>query len=375
MDLLNRWQTPLGTVMLTVVLAACSGPTDDKPAVVIDMGGQNNQADSGDNVDPNNLNIIDEGCQILGCPDELVCNTATGICVDCVTNAECGANGTCDPTSNKCSCEPGFHLCDGACASNDSVDSCGSSCDPCPTDPNGTATCDGSSCGLTCEDPLILDPGTNSCVGCTTNNDCGGASASVCAAGGACEPCADNAGCAHVPGLSTCDGGTCVECTAADDSACAGNSCDLFDGTCTTTPKESVDVCEACLADSECVAGHACVQMQFAGDLRSGGFCLPLDTGECVAPYPVADSRTSLSNASVDICTLNEELTTCEALADYRTPNCSDDSDCGAPGLDDGLCEPIEFEAAHCTIPCASSSECPAEFFGCNLGGAWCGSY
>ena len=51
---------------------------------------------------------------------------------------------TCDPAL-------GVHRCGTACVSNLNVASCGpTSCAPCPVPPNGTATCDGTSCGVAC---------------------------------------------------------------------------------------------------------------------------------------------------------------------------------------------------------------------------------
>ena len=48
-------------------------------------------------------------------------------------------------------CAADFHLSIGCVITNTSVNSCGTtSCAACPTDPNGTATCNGTSCGITC---------------------------------------------------------------------------------------------------------------------------------------------------------------------------------------------------------------------------------
>lgn len=315
----------------------------------------------------------DLGCVTQGCPDRLVCNSVTGVCVDCLTNNECGANGTCDPTSNKCSCNAGYHLCDGVCLSDTSVDSCGNRCEPCPTTPNGTASCEAEACVLTCNAPLVLDDGA--CVGCSDNSHCEAPDASVCSAGGTCDACTDAADCAHIDGRAMCDDGTCVECTDADDAACGGNACGP-DGTCTTVPKASVATCGQCTADAECRTGHACVPMEFDG-APYAAHCLPFNTGTCASPLPVAVTRSTVSGTIAGFCTLNEALTTCEGLADYGNP-CSDNSDCGAVGLDDGRCEPIDFDRAACTFVCDAYEECPsASLIGCSPGdGAkWCGAY
>jgi hypothetical protein len=141
----------------------------------------------------------------------------------------------------------------------------------------------------------------------------------------------------------------------------------------------SVETCEPCQATSECMGIDVCAPMQFDGTDRDNYYCLPLDAGECTAPYPVAKSVMTIGDAMADVCTLNEMLTTCEALLDYQAP-CADASECGADGLDDGLCEPIEFDVAACTIPCSGvgSMECPSDIFGCatgNVGEMWCGAY
>jgi hypothetical protein len=66
-------------------------------------------------------------------------------------------------------CGPGEHLCSGTCYPND-VQHCGPSCVACGAPANGTATCDGTSCGYTCN---ALECGTT-CVDPTTDeHNCG----------------------------------------------------------------------------------------------------------------------------------------------------------------------------------------------------------
>jgi hypothetical protein len=47
-------------------------------------------------------------------------------------------------------CGVGFHKCGSNCVNNLSVNTCGSSCDPCPAPKNGSATCDGVKCAVQC---------------------------------------------------------------------------------------------------------------------------------------------------------------------------------------------------------------------------------
>jgi hypothetical protein len=69
-------------------------------------------------------------------------------------------------------CDPGFHACGNACASDHDVMTCGSSCAPCQTPQNGAATCDGTSCGIACDANFL--PQAGMCVsGCSSACDSG----------------------------------------------------------------------------------------------------------------------------------------------------------------------------------------------------------
>lgn len=393
---MNRKMLFTALLLVGVGSSACSGPEDPQTCtdcVNPDTGDVNNEIDTGNtgvNNPPNNgtsnatnnnaSNDPNDDCRVQNfCTAAEVCNSATGLCVECVTDAECGNKGLCDPGTNVCECEPGFHACNGTCVNDISIQSCGDSCTPCPDDPNGNPTCDGKTCGLMCGPGYSFDADTAACVQCTQQADCTDPSASVCDLG-TCEPCTVGADCAHLSDTPICDAGACVECSAADDSACNGNSCDTATGTCTTTPKGSVDRCGSCLADSECTAGHACAPMDFKGSARSGGYCLPVDSGSCDEPqYPTASTKTSLSGVLVDVCTINESLTTCEALGDYFN-GCATADDCGAANLDDGLCGAVDFDFAKCTYPCDASDQCPtASVIGCTTGDigstTYCGGF
>src|SRR4029079_3573438 len=55
---------------------------------------------------------------------------------------------TCDGTSCGIACTSGFHNCGGLCVSNNSVQTCRTSCTGCPVPAIGSATCDGPACGV-----------------------------------------------------------------------------------------------------------------------------------------------------------------------------------------------------------------------------------
>jgi hypothetical protein len=118
--------------------------------------------------------------------------------------------------------------------------------------------------------------------------------------------------------------------------------------------------------------------MDFKDSPRQKTFCLPIAAPDCEAPFSTLVNRQSVGGVSADYCTINETLTTCEAFTQYGA-TCADASDCGADGFSDGLCEPIDFDAAACTFPCSSVGECPTtSLIGCAPGGPsgkYCGAW
>lgn len=119
----------------------------------------------------------------------------TGACVDQLSDdRNCGSCGRACTGGKRCAlgvcvCSTGQHDCSGTCVSNTSTNSCGSSCTPCPSAAGATSTCDGRTCGSTCNSGVTC---FGACV--NTANDpsnCGGC-------GIQCE------------GLSTCDNGLCL---------------------------------------------------------------------------------------------------------------------------------------------------------------------
>jgi len=68
-------------------------------------------------------------------------------------------------------CDASTHKCGNACVSDDSVQSCGTSCTACPVPANGSATCNGTSCGLACNAGFTLQGST--CLACNLACDAG----------------------------------------------------------------------------------------------------------------------------------------------------------------------------------------------------------
>src|SRR5690606_16514751 len=106
---------------------------------------------------------------------------------------------------------------------------------------------------------------TSTCVACLDTEQCTDAAASGCTAG-ECGKCSVNDDCKHITDKGICDEGACVECTVEDESACGMNSCNPATNTCTMTERGKVQVCEPCVADSECETDHLCVPLNYKGE-------------------------------------------------------------------------------------------------------------
>lgn len=290
---------------------------------------------------------------------DLACNSTTGECIVCEFDRQCGSNAVC--SSGDCACVAGFHRCDGVCVSNEDPDQCGLSCTRCLPDPNGAPICVDDECGVDCDDGFFACgedcPQGVRCVQCRTDLDCG-ADAPVCD-DGFCAECTGSNDCLRFLDEPICADGACVECTPDERDACGAFSCNALTNECTMTQARSLDTCDACVADEECDVDEKCIWMEFAGARREGGYCLgtPDMVFGCRPPYPVEVRRVSLSGFPQSAyCTINENLSTCEALRDYgRT--CGDPEDCGAMDVADGQCKPFSG-LDRCTYACDASNQC-----------------
>lgn len=122
-------------------------------------------------------------CQVGSCQCPTGYHECSGTCDSDTSDNSCGTS--CTPClggttcqGGSCQCATGDHLCSGTCSSSSSTSSCGSLCTACSTPPSGegTATCDGTSCGITCNQSYSLCSGDcvneqtdpNHCDSCTT---------------------------------------------------------------------------------------------------------------------------------------------------------------------------------------------------------------
>jgi hypothetical protein len=203
-------------------------------------------------------------CTATPCSGLSYCDLASKKCKPgCAFNEQCGNNEVCDTIAHSCECLPGFHRCGGVCLPETSTSACGASCTVCPTDANGTASCQGGSCKLAC------NSGFHDCGGQCKPND------STASCGSSCTPCAASAN-----GKATCTAGQCgvscnpgyhacgSQCLSDQSPASCGSSCTP----CPTKPG----------ATASCVAGqcsYACsggVTFEAALKIKSNTYGLAL---------------------------------------------------------------------------------------------------
>lgn len=277
-----------------------------------------------------------------------VCDEASGSCVACLGDGDCG---------------------DDVCLV-DAADSANNECVGCVD----SEDCSGAL--GTCDEE------NHECVGCLMDSDCDDPEASACNTDtNMCEGCSNDDQCMRLTATPVCDeaGETCVQCAADDESACGTNVCDVEMGVCTEIGEGTALLCQECVSDRQCADGRVCVEMSFE-DTDVGHFCLwrrDADTavgapnGMCgnSRPYVSSDSVTTISGTSTEICTLAR--TTCEALSQFREESCTTpgttDDECGVVGLEDGLCRFDMDLGNRCTVPCGSSDDCETGF-SCNAG-------
>jgi len=201
----------------------------------------------------------------------------------------------------------------------------------------------------------------NTCAQCAESDDCTDPEASVCNDQNECVACTDDDGCSHFDDTKHClaETNTCVQCTIElETDKCGAKSCDPATHACTDTTRNTVETCESCVADSECIANHHCVPMEYKGAER-GGYCLETTEGGCSEPYATTLSgRVTMSGTNgLSFCGIKEQLTTCEAvLALVAGKKCPQgDSECP----EGGVCRKVgNLSDNRCTYECTGVVQC-----------------
>ncbi len=224
--------------------------------------------------------------------------------------------------------------------------------------------------------PVCMD---QTCVACVTSADCNDSSNAQCVeqdGRNVCAPCTEDVHCEGVMGGGVAQGvcdlavgpdaGRCVECSAADESACGDKVCDLDSGSCSDIDAGSADLCEPCVSSRQCGDGNVCAE-QVVGELPVGFVCLTPEAmapgGSCsgAAPHTLARAEAVIAGGgTMAVCQLR---TSCEAFAHHSSQACDGetadgDAMCGVVGIDDGVCR--SNGAGHaCTFLCDSTPDCP----------------
>jgi len=151
------------------------------------------------------------------CPTGCVSNSSVDSCGSSCTACSTPSNGspTCNGTACGVSCNNGYHVCGTACLSNTSVDSCGSSCTACSTPSNGSPTCNGTACGISCNNGYHACG--SSCAINTSTDSCG-SSCSACSPPSNASPTCNGTACGF-----TCNNGYHL-CGSGSSSTCASNT-------------------------------------------------------------------------------------------------------------------------------------------------------
>lgn len=147
------------------------------------------------------------------CSGTQVCETKSGLCVECLSNSQCSVyTPICDTTNHKCvvceantDCPSYLPLCtNNICVACTSDSQCG----------GATPKCNNA---------------TRTCVGCNVASDCPSATP-LCSAANECVQCISNTGCIAP---ATCVHGTCCNTATPSISTLAASSCslNLFTGT------------------------------------------------------------------------------------------------------------------------------------------------
>ncbi len=253
-------------------------------------------------------------------------------------------------------------------------------------DADGAEPADAGPCGVVCSgDTPYCNETLGACVACLDSSHCTTPGALACRDDGvcvectlplhcelpersrceasSCVACAGTEDCEHLGLTPVCDTARmrCVQCTGATEAEyCNAFSCRRSDGTCTSTPRDSRNVCQPCEADSECMTGQRCV-VDSIGGVEVGSFCFYDQAvggcGDSVAarrPYSTPTPLDSVDAVGAVYC-MPPSSTTCAGIFATRSVACSVDTQCGVADVADGYC-PTPL----CSYLCTGDVDCPS---------------
>jgi hypothetical protein len=236
------------------------------------------------------------------------CPDGTKLCGDaCI-----GVNAPCMGT-----CADGKHACNGLCVPNTDVNSCGTtSCTTCPVPANGSASCDGTTCGITCKTGFHKcgDGPQAECKANTSVGSCGTLSCTACPTPANGAPSCDGTACGIKcnTGFHKCGTGPQTECKANNSELSCGTLC-----TPCATVMNGRPTCAAGKCDAICNPGfHKCNALCIPDAQACGTTCGPTfkfcGAGKCVPT----------STLTAEVC--DKKDNDCNGVVDDVTPiDCS----------------------------------------------------
>jgi hypothetical protein len=308
-----------------------------------------------------------------GDPD-LVCDKEAGLCVECVTDADCGALESCaDAACAAQICTPGQWACtpSGAAAL----------CDDTGLELSVPVDCLGGTCfdsvclvGPGCVETPVAGPCEDGDV-CTVGDACSGGTCvsgapDDCDDGDACtlDTCVTGAGCSHVIQEAACDDGD--VCTTFD--TCVFGDCvggpplDCDDGNpCTDDACDPVLGCQAVANDAACDDGDACSTDDVCADAACVGGPPPdCDDGNPCTDDPCDPALGCQAVANDAACDDGDACSADDVCADAACVSgppldCDDGDACSVDG-----CDP----ASGCTYGASAAPGCCAEASECDDG-------
>ena len=224
---------------------------------------------------------------------------------------------------------------------------------------------------------------------CTFDSDCTDPNNARCD-GSNCVPCNDSMQCEGIAGTEVCNipEGECVECKLDEESACNTlQTCDLIEMECAGAGELTLNNCEPCTNDTQCVAGHRCIALDFPVGTEQGYYCLEEFTAGCQRPFQVLVNKPSIRGVpATDYCGIDEDNATCPAVnallqgwvcdAGMTDGMCSPDGIAAEEPVTGALCRQVGGCANCCTYACGIATQCPAAAPANTCGGAapmWCG--
>lgn len=292
-----------------------------------------------------------------GCGAGYYCNTAA-LCAPCNSSLYCGPScSPCGQATPVCINLNGTNTCVQCAKDTDcGIQHCDQkthTCKECNVDadcPQGkVCDADAHECKECNDDSQCmrgLTCSNHACVPCNSKDHCAGASCNCCPGG-------DNIKCAP---LSAGAAPTCVECVKDTDCA-AGKKCDTVNGRCVdqvaecNTPDRCGASCVRCPQDRPyCLDGQVCVECRNDLECAQGSFCV---SGECT---PCVTDRHC--GARCGTCSGDTPFCLSDGTVEHAVcGRCRSDADCAG-----GTCNPDTHTcSAGCAETCAEGTVCDGQ--------------